>query len=341
VKRPVKIVDYDPRWPAIYAEERDRILSMAGKRLLGIEHVGSTAVPGLEAKPIIDIMVAVRELSDANECILPLKNIGYEYVPEREKEIPERRYFRKGPEGVPNEHFHLHMVEHNGDFWKKHLIFRDHLRSHSEVAEQYCKMKRELAKRCSSDREAYTEAKTSFIDSVIAQAETEPKLHLRYIRLPARIQEMYDDLIYRSKRIIVGKSRITSPHSVMFDGRLAMSVGFSMVYFELMGKWFNVIKIRDLKGKHTGYYCDVSTPPTILEDGSIEITDLFLDLWVSPDLRHRVLDQAELEEALKKGWISKLMYKKAEKELKKLIAVVKRGEFPPRPVRQLEERLKL
>ena len=95
VKRPVIIVDYDPRWPTIYSKEKDRILSVIGTRAVAIEHVGSTAIAGLGAKPIIDIMVAVRQLSDAKECIEPLRSIGYKYIPEYEKELPERRYFRK------------------------------------------------------------------------------------------------------------------------------------------------------------------------------------------------------------------------------------------------------
>jgi len=137
-------------------------------------------------------MVAVSKLSDANECIVPLRGIGYEYVQEYEKEIPERRYFQRGPRGVPNRHFHLHRVEHSSDFWRRHLSFRDYLRAHLDVAQQYCRLKRELADRYTSDREAYTEGKTLFIESVVAQAETRPRLHLRYIRLPTRIQEMYD-----------------------------------------------------------------------------------------------------------------------------------------------------
>ncbi len=334
-------MDHDPRWPAIYAREKDRILKVIADKIVAIEHVGSTAVPGLGAKPIIDILVGVTRLSDAKKCIAPLKSIGYEYVPEYEKEIPERRYFRKGPEGVPNRHFHLHMVEQNGSFWRRHLLFRDYLRSHQDVAQQYCKSKRELSKRYASDREAYTEAKTSFIESVIAQAEAKPRLHLRYIRLPSQSLEMYDDLIYKSKRIIVGKSQVTSVHSIVFDGKSVLSAGFPIVYFELVGKWFNVVRIRDLKGKHTGYYCDISTPPKLLADGSVEITDLFLDLWVSPDLRYVVLDQDELEKALEKEWISKQLYEKAKKELKKLIELVEQKEFPPRLVKRLEKKLKL
>jgi len=171
-KRSVKIADYDPKWPAIFAEEKNQILSVLKEKVVAIEHVGSTAVQGLEAKPIIDISVAVRRLSDAEECIKPLRSIGYEYVPEYEEELPERRYFRKGPEGIPNKHFHLHMVERDSDFWQKHLLFRDYLRLHPDIAEQYCKLKRELARKYVSDREAYTKAKTSFIESVIAEARS-------------------------------------------------------------------------------------------------------------------------------------------------------------------------
>ena len=159
--------------------------------------------------------------------------------------------------------------------------------------------------------------------------------------MPAQILETYDDLIYKSKRVIVGKSQITSAHSVVFDDKLVLSAGFPITYFELMGKWFNVVKIRNLKGKHTGYYCDISTPPKLSADGSVEITDLFLDLWVSPDLRYKVLDQDELEKALKKSWISKQLYERAKKELNKLVALVEQGKFPPRLVKQLEEKLKL
>jgi GrpB-like predicted nucleotidyltransferase (UPF0157 family)/predicted RNA-binding protein associated with RNAse of E/G family len=341
VKRSVRIVDYDPRWPAIYAREKDRILRAVANRPVAIEHVGSTAVPGLAAKPIIDIMVAVRKLSAANECIQPLRSIGYEYVPEYEKELPQRRYFRRGPEGVRNRHFHLHMVEHDGDFWKQHLLFRDYLRSHPDAAQQYCKLKKELAAKHASDREAYTEAKTSFIESVLETARASPRLHLRYIRLPNQVLEMYDDLVYQSRKVIVGRSQITSTHSVVFYGKTVLQAGFPITYFELPGKWFSIVKVRDLNGEHTGYYCDITTPPKRCDDGTVEVTDLFLDLWVSPNLKRRVLDEEELEEALEKGWISRQLYQRAKKELKKLVALVEQKEFPPRSVRQLEERLKL
>ncbi len=166
---PVVIVDYDPQWPILYEEEKGRILEAIGRVIVAIEHVGSTAVPGLGAKPIIDIMVGVGHLADAERCIEPLQAIGYGYVPEHEVSMPQRRYFQKGP---PDAHRHLHMVELASEFWQRHLLFRDFLRDHPQVAQEYDRLKRELAARYGSDRAGYTEAKTSFIRSVEARART-------------------------------------------------------------------------------------------------------------------------------------------------------------------------
>jgi predicted RNA-binding protein associated with RNAse of E/G family len=171
--------------------------------------------------------------------------------------------------------------------------------------------------------------------------EPPQKLHLRYIRLPNHVLELYDGLVYRSERVIVGKAQIASEHSVIFDGEIVLAPGFEIVYFDFVGKWFTVGKIRNMQGKHTGYYCDIVTPPRLLEDGGLELTDLFLDLWVSPDLRYEVLDEAELEDALCNGWVSKQLCEKAKEELNKLIQIVKRGKFPPYQVKCLEKKLQI
>ena len=162
-KREVRIVDYDPQWAMFYEKERDQILGVIGHLVIAIEHIGSTAVCGLGGKPIIDIMVGVYQLTDADNCIEPLRSIGYEYVPKFETEFPERRYLHK-------EGYHLHIVEKRSYFWKRHLLFRDYLRSHPEVAQQYYQLKKELASKHGSNREAYTKAKTSFIESIVAKA---------------------------------------------------------------------------------------------------------------------------------------------------------------------------
>lgn len=165
---PVIVVEYDPGWPALYEEESRLILRTVGSVVLSLEHFGSTAVPGLGGKPIIDIMGGVRRLAEAEQCVAPLAHIGYEYVREYNELIPERRYFHKGaPEARL---FHLHMVEHNGDFWEKHLLFRDWLRSHPEDAQRYYQLKKDLVARFGRDREGYTQAKTPFVESIVARA---------------------------------------------------------------------------------------------------------------------------------------------------------------------------
>lgn len=166
-----RVVDHDPRWPRLYEEERARILVAIGPWVAGIEHVGSTAVRGLAAKPIIDVLVGIRALADAVHCIPHLQAIGYEYVPEYEKELPERRYFRKGP--VENRTHHLHLVEKGGEFWTSHLRFRDYLRDHPEAVRDYDALKRSLAAKYENDRDAYTESKAEFIRAILRVAVAE------------------------------------------------------------------------------------------------------------------------------------------------------------------------
>jgi len=164
----IAIADYDPRWPELYQEEKRRILEVIGDLVAAIEHVGSTAVPDLAAKPIIDIIVGVHRLEDASRCVGPLIAMGYEYVPQYETYIPERRYFRK-PKERPRTH-HLHMVETTSEFWRRHLAFRDFLRSHPDVAREYAQLTRQLATRYGADGFGYAEAKSPFIKSVLARA---------------------------------------------------------------------------------------------------------------------------------------------------------------------------
>jgi len=128
---------------------------------------------------------------------------------------------------------------------------------------------------------------------------------------------------------------------VTFDGKVVLAQDFEIAYFEISRKWFTVVKVWNTRDEHTGYYCDIVTPFRMLSDDVIEQRDLFLDLWVSPDLRFRVLDQDELENALEKGWITKQLYEKAKKELERLVQSVKSKEFPPKLVIQLAEKLQL
>ena len=170
--RPVRVVPYDPRWPNDYAEERRRILAALGETIVSLDHIGSTSVPGLGGKPIVDILVGVRNAVDADACLPPLRELGYDDVTPEPQE-PDWHYCL-GKRPVPQRprllNFHLHLVTHRSAHWAKHLLFRDYLRTHPEVARAYYDLKRRLASRHGSDREGYTAAKTTFIDAVVADA---------------------------------------------------------------------------------------------------------------------------------------------------------------------------
>lgn len=165
---PVVIVEYDSRWPLMFQEEKRRILDAADERIVAAEHVGSTSVVGLGAKPIIDILGGVKRLKDAEACILPFESIGYAYEKEKERIFPERRFFSR-----PS--YHLHVVEIASDFWRRHLVFRDYLRKHPKTAREYFELKKKLAAKYGTDRDGYTDAKTRFITAVTTKAGFRPK----------------------------------------------------------------------------------------------------------------------------------------------------------------------
>jgi GrpB-like predicted nucleotidyltransferase (UPF0157 family) len=163
---PVIVMPYDPDWPRRFYQESVVLGAVFAGIEAAIEHVGSTAVPGLGAKPVIDVMVGLSDLAEAEARIAALEAAGYRYVQKYEEQLPERRYFRK-PRVGPRA-YHLHCVVKESGFWVRHLAFRDYLRAHPESAAAYYELKRELAARFS--KEEYTEAKSPFIERILASA---------------------------------------------------------------------------------------------------------------------------------------------------------------------------
>lgn len=158
----VTIVDYDPGWSRAFALEYDRWLPVIGPWTLGLEHMGSTAVPGLAGKPVIDLLVGVRSLSDADRYCMPaLQAHGYCYVPAAEAFFPQRRFFTRDAADGTRTH-HIHLAQRGSAFWRDHVLFRDYLRAHPAVAADYAAHKRALAPLHASS-EAYAEAKAGFI----------------------------------------------------------------------------------------------------------------------------------------------------------------------------------
>ena len=158
----VVLVPYDPAWAERFEAERAQVAAALGGRALSIEHIGSTAVPGLSAKPVIDIQVGVRKLADAEDCIEPLAQLGYTFI--NHPQNTHRRFFRKGS---PRTH-HLHIVEHDHPEAIDQLVFRDALRADPALVQQYKALKADLAARYRTERAAYTDAKGEFVCAVVA-----------------------------------------------------------------------------------------------------------------------------------------------------------------------------
>ncbi|MGH9279152.1 MAG: GrpB family protein [Acidimicrobiales bacterium] len=165
----VELVAYDSRSPARFAAERRALRAALGPWVLDVEHIGSTAVPGLAAKPVIDIQVGVRTLADSAEIVAAMESLGYEYVPKFEDDLPERRYFRRWSDGRRTHQVHL-VERSNLGWWERHVRFRDWLRAHDDDRDRYEVLKRELAATYRDDRLAYTDAKTDFIRAIEAMA---------------------------------------------------------------------------------------------------------------------------------------------------------------------------
>ena len=168
VREEISIVPYDANWPRLFQEEKEHLLGCLPKELIKrIEHFGSTAVPGLWAKPIIDIFVEVTSLKQTKEKIVPvLESQGYEYFwrPSLFKGQEFHAFFIKRNEKGIRSH-HIHMIESNLEDTDE-LLFRDYLIGHTQTAAEYQLLKLSLAKLYPNDREAYTNAKTDFIVKV-------------------------------------------------------------------------------------------------------------------------------------------------------------------------------
>jgi GrpB-like predicted nucleotidyltransferase (UPF0157 family) len=164
----VRIVDYDPAWPALAGAELRRITEALGPVAVRTEHIGSTAVPGLAAKPILDLQLSVDALQPPDRYVDPLQALGYLFV--EAPESPDHHFFARPPER-PRTH-HLHVCAAGGGHELRHVAVRDYLRSHSHEAAAYASLKRAVAARHPQDRLAYIEGKGAYVAALEARALT-------------------------------------------------------------------------------------------------------------------------------------------------------------------------
>jgi GrpB-like predicted nucleotidyltransferase (UPF0157 family) len=163
-KRPIVIADYDPLWPEKFQSHAGAIARALGATALRIEHIGSTSVPGLAAKPIVDILVVVADSADEDSYLPRMEAAGYE-LRVREPDFHEHRMFR-----TPAHDVHVHVYSPDSPEIERYLTFRDRLRKDPEARRLYEAVKRELAARSWPDMNAYAEAKTETIEGIIAAA---------------------------------------------------------------------------------------------------------------------------------------------------------------------------
>ena len=162
----VEIVGYRPEWPLAFERESAAIREACGPWAVEVHHIGSTSVPGLAAKPVLDMMPVAAGPSEAGETVPRMAALGYQCL--GEYGIPGRLYFEKDVDGRDVAHVHMFPLGHPGI--RTHLAFRDYLRAHPVAARDYERLKRQLAVKHRADREAYTDAKAAFIEGIIAAA---------------------------------------------------------------------------------------------------------------------------------------------------------------------------
>ncbi|MDB4984615.1 MAG: yqkA [Patescibacteria group bacterium] len=171
----VKLVEYDPQWPFLFEKEKTSLKELLGDKVLSIEHIGSTSIPGVPSKPILDIDIAISSLNDAEYFIDKLPLIGYKYLDQTDKwvETPrykKRRFFVKETEGKTTHHLKIVEIS-DQESWGDQILFRDYLRTHQDARESYIELKRSLADQYEHDRKSYTASKVAFIQEILNKAK--------------------------------------------------------------------------------------------------------------------------------------------------------------------------
>ena len=263
----VELVPYTAEWRRLFEEEKARLQAAIGQYVLDVQHVGSTAIPGLIAKPIIDIGIAVRDFEEARVCIGPIGQLGYEY--RGEQRIPRRHYFVKGD---PRTH-HIHMNEIGSRDWEDQVLFRDYLIRHPELAEEYAGLKKELARQYPTDREAYLDGKAAFIERVLKMVRANKDSEAGVLPTEEQLAEMgkYNEELVKAGVLLAAEGLHASSKGarVKFSGakRTVTDGPFAEAKELIAGFW-----LIQAKAKDEAIEWAKRVP---FEDGEIEIRPVF------------------------------------------------------------------
>jgi GrpB-like predicted nucleotidyltransferase (UPF0157 family) len=166
--RKIEVVDYDPEWPSLFEAERILLCQTLGDLVIEVYHIGSTAVPGLVAKPIIDINLVITDLRQHDEFADKMGSIGY--VAKGEFGMPGRQYFEKGGDRRTHQ---VHAFAQDDPNTVRHLAFRDYLRANQKVADEYAMLKKDIVARCDNDIDRYRDGKDAYVKRIEATAISE------------------------------------------------------------------------------------------------------------------------------------------------------------------------
>ena len=313
---PIRIVPYDPVWPARFEEERVALAEALGEVASGgIHHVGSTAVPGLDAKPIIDILVGVEDLETPRAGFDALAGLNYLYAPYR---VTEMHWFCK-PDPSRRTH-HLHLVPTTSARFRDELAFRDRLRSSPRLAAEYAALKHRLAAEFEHDREAYTDAKAAFIRRALGEeapgGEAESSGGEAKPRGEVRIREAEEDDVPGIAEVHV-RSWQAAYRGVLPDDLLdGLSVAereesWRAILDEGGDRWLTLVA-ADAAGNLVGF-CSVATPSRE-EKAAAEIGALYIDPHRWRQGAGSALLSATLEELSRQGWSEVILWVLPENE---------------------------
>ena len=176
----VKLVPHNPKWSGLFDEEKQLLKNTFGNTIITIEHIGSTAIPGIPAKPIIDMDIGVESLEIGRSMKEKFEKLGYEHRPfvpgHAKEELKWQELYVKGPESKRTHH--AHVTAYGNNYWENDLLFRDYLRKNSVRAKQYTELKAELAEKHADDRGVYTKNKEQFINETLEMARLNPRGYL-------------------------------------------------------------------------------------------------------------------------------------------------------------------
>ncbi len=165
----VELEEYNPKWADDYKKEEKLLKEVLGDEIIEIHHIGSTSIPGLKAKPVIDILIVIKSLNDIDKIEEILKN--YDYENRGQQGVSDRYFFAKGSEDARTHY--IHFVEPNSNTYYNQVYFKKYLIEHPEYIKKYCDLKQELASKYANERPKYTQGKNEFITNVIKLAKEE------------------------------------------------------------------------------------------------------------------------------------------------------------------------